>query len=497
MSDSAPVTPAAGKRIHSPEGESSNKHLRSAETHKQSVFTTPSGADASAKAQNPVSAPVETNPEGESSSAATLSKIQSLLSGSLIHSTPSDPKRPYTPPNITLIARNIQSSCLDKARDWIPADGDGVESKWAQDHIIFNPTSEPDDASSFPRFRYYFDAAVYALMRVVGASDRCKYAPADFNSHGDILRKRVSVGLSAVSDNLQIIRYDKKPLRGSVPLALPDHHLPDYVDVDKSNKPDWPAQKFGDLDVRPVPNTREELANEAIFQKNQQRYKESGLKALSGVPDHDDEPPSDEADVQTLINAIARTDANPSRPSHSRKVSQPSPLSGPPIMATLTSQNNKNSDDVFANSVVGFGKADTKILKANLQKAITAIEEIDVLRTTVSKLQNEVQAGIQPADIEPAVIQADIQADTEANAIRSADTQSAIFQPADIQAGAIQAAVIQAGVIQVSVHADTEADIEADLNPVHNTDSVAESSEANPLLDTNLPVKYRWTTSRS
>ncbi|KAF7939586.1 hypothetical protein EAE99_001391 [Botrytis elliptica] len=47
-------------------------------------------------------------------------------------------------------------------------------------------------------------------------------------------------------------------------------------------------------------------------------------------------------------------------------------------MAPLTSQNNKNSDDVFANSVVGFGKANTKILKANLQEEITAIGEIEV-----------------------------------------------------------------------------------------------------------------------
>ncbi|KAF7931607.1 uncharacterized protein EAE98_004343 [Botrytis deweyae] len=258
MSDSGPVTPAAGKRIHSPEGESSNKRLRS--------------ADASAKAPNPASAPVETNPE---------------------------------------------------ARDWIPADGDGVESKWAQDHIIFNPKSEPDDASSFPRFRYYFDAAVYAPMRVVGPSERWKYAPADFNSHGEILSKRVSVGLPAVSDNRQIVRYDKKPLRGSVPLVLPDHHLPDYVDFDKTNKPDWPAQKFGDLEVRPVPETREKLTNEAVFRRNQQRYKESGLKALSGVPDHDDEPASDEANVQTSTKAIARTGPNPSRPGHSRKASQP------------------------------------------------------------------------------------------------------------------------------------------------------------------------------
>ncbi|KAF7939587.1 hypothetical protein EAE99_001392 [Botrytis elliptica] len=267
--------------------------------------------------------PVETNPEGESSSAATPSKIQSLLSSPLIQSTPSDPKGPYTPPNITLIARHIQSSCLDEARDWIPADGDGVESKWAQDHIIFNPKSEPDDASSFPRFRYYFDAAVYAPMRVVGPSERWKYAPADFNSHGEILSKRVSVGLPAVSDNRQIVRYDKKPLRGSVPLVLPDHHLPDYVDVDKTNKPDWPAQKFGDLEVRPVPETREKLTNEAVFRRNQQRYKESGLKALSGVPDHDDEPASDEANVQTSTKAIARTGPNPSRPGHSRKASQP------------------------------------------------------------------------------------------------------------------------------------------------------------------------------
>ncbi|TGO64549.1 hypothetical protein BELL_1037g00040 [Botrytis elliptica] len=424
-----PVTPAAGKRIHSPEEESSNKRLRS--------------ADASAKAPNPASAPVETNPEGESSSAATPSKIQSLLSSPLIQSTPSDPKGPYTPPNITLIARHIQSSCLDEARDWIPADGDGFESKWAQDHIIFNPKSEPDDASLFPRFRYYFDAAVYALMKAVGPSERWKYAPADFNSHGDILSKRVSVGLPAVSDNLQIIRYDKKPLRGSVPLVLPDVHLPDYVDVDKTNKPDWPAQKFGALDVRPVPATKEKQTNEAVFRRNQQRFKESGLKALSGVPDHDDEPASDEANVQTLTNAIARTGPNPSRPGHSRKASQLSPPSGPPIMASLTSQNKKNSDDVFTNSAVGFGKADTKILKVNLQEAITVIGEIDVLRTTVSKLQNEVQgqnfhlkqtqpAISQPADVRPA-------------------TQPALLQPADIQADAIQA----------SVHADPKADIRA------------------------------------